>query len=117
MTEHSSYTDVPGLRPEAILEFAKHLGKSKLRRDIFNNIYGRDRKFRSKKQIMAAAGIVNRGTKSQQVQNELDTLAKHRLIAKIKNDGSVDDGSHYLYGKDQNIRAARDRITHYADRP
>jgi hypothetical protein len=101
--------------PEIITQYAKHLGTSKMRRKIFDTIYGRGRRPRSKKQIMVDAGIAATGTNSQQVQNELDHLAKHHLILRLDNDGSVKDGSRFLYGKQSSVRASKDLVTKYAD--
>jgi hypothetical protein len=64
---------------------------------------------------MSVAKISARGTNGQQVQNELDHLAKHHLIVKMENDGSVKDGSRYLYQKDPTVRANKDRIVRLAD--
>jgi hypothetical protein len=52
---------------------------------------------------------------SQQAQNELDHLAKHYLIVRVGNDGSVKDGSRNLYKKDPSVRANRLEIIKYAD--
>jgi hypothetical protein len=48
----------------------------------------------------------------QQAQNVLDHLARYGLIMRIKNEGSVavDDGSRWLYVKDENVRAHRAQI-------
>lgn len=100
---------------EIIERLSKHLGKAKVRRDLFNTIYGRGSKLRSKKQLMDSAGIPE--AKSQQAQDALDHLARHHVIVKEPNDGSVRDGSRYLYGKDENVRANRDRILKLADNP
>lgn len=100
---------------EAILYYAKNLGKEKIRRQIFGVIYGRGQRPKSKMQIMQAASIPS--SKGQQVQNALDHLSTYHLIAKIKNDGSVKDGSRNLYGKQETVRAHRKQIERYADDP
>jgi hypothetical protein len=64
---------------------------------------------------MRAAGL--KDTDAQQAQNELDHLSKHGLIVRVKNDGSVKDGSHYLYNKDPGVRANRSTIARYAENP
>ncbi len=115
MTERLSIVNMPGDFEETLLQFARHLGTNKLRRRIFNTIYGRGSKPRSRHQVMRAAKIPGRN--GQQAQNGLDHLAKHGLIVKVKNDGVVKDRSRYLYQKDSNVRANRLKITKYADNP
>jgi len=117
MNRRTSVVNISGDHPETVLQLAKHLGTSQMRRKIFDVIYGRGTKPRSKKQIMEKAGIANIGTKAQQAQNELDYLARHHLIVKMENDGSVDDGSRNLYGKDETVRAVRSEIVKFADNP
>lgn len=80
---------------------------------MFDVIYGRGTKPKSKKQIMASAGLGD--SKSQQVQNELDHLSTHHLILKSDNEGVVDDGSRYVYGKEEFVRANREAIVRRAD--
>jgi hypothetical protein len=113
MAERTSIVDMSGNHEENVLQWAKHLGTNKIRRKLFNAVYGRGTKPRSKKQLMQAAHIVVRD--AQQVQNQLDQLAKYNLIVRIENDGTVDDGSRYLYRKDPSVRASRQRIVRYAD--
>jgi len=115
MAERTSVINMSGDFEETLLQLARHLGTNKLRRKIFNMIYGRGFRPRSKQQIMRAANIPERD--SQQAQNEVDYLAKHHLIVKIDNDGSVKDGSRYLYKKDPSVRANRWEIIKYADNP
>lgn len=99
---------------ESLQRLAKHLGKDKTRRAVFLLIYGRGSKPRSKKQIAEALGA--NGT-AQMVQNALDELARHRLIARSDNERRVKDGSRYLYAKDEFVRANRHKIVRYADDP
>lgn len=99
---------------ETILRFSKHLGRDKNRRAVFDLIYGRGSRPRSKKQIAEQLG---KAESAQVVQNALDELARHHLILRMKNDGQVKDGSRWVYGKDASVRANRDRIVRYADDP
>jgi hypothetical protein len=115
INERTPIINVSGDYEETIVQLAKHLGKNKLRRKIFQTIYGRGRKPRSKKQIMEAAKISPTGTNAQQVQNELDHLSKHHLIVRKANEGTVKDGSRFLYEKDPSVRANKDRIIKIAD--
>jgi hypothetical protein len=115
MSERTSVVNISGDHEETILQLARHLGTSKLRRQIFNAVYGRGTRARSKKQIMEAAQIRDRGTRAQQVQNELDHLSKHHLVVRLDNDGAVRDGSRYLYQKDPSVRANKDKIIRFAD--
>jgi hypothetical protein len=115
MAERMAIVNMPGDYEETLLQFARHLGTNKLRRKIFNTIYGRGSKPRSRLQVMRAAKIPGRD--GQQAQNELDHLAKHGLIVRVNNDGTVKDRSRYLYQKDSNVRAIRLKITKYADNP
>lgn len=89
MSRRTSVVNISGDHEETLIQLAKHLGTNKIRRKIFYAIYGRGTKARSKKQIMDAAGIPENGTNAQQAQNELDHLAKHHLIVRSDNDGSV----------------------------
>jgi len=115
MNEQTSVINIHGDHEEILLRFAKHLGTSRIRRKIFNAVYGRGNRPRSKKQIMGAAGIRNTGNNAQQAQNELDHLAKHRLIVRIENSGLVGDGSRFLYQKAPDVRANKEQIIRYAD--
>lgn len=117
MNKRTSVVNISGDHEETLIQLARHLGKNKIRRKVFSAVYGRGTRPKSKKQIMEAASISNVGNKSQQVQNELDHLAKHHLIARYDNNGSVNDGSRYLYGKDDEVRANKDRIIRFADDP
>jgi hypothetical protein len=114
MNSQSPVINVLGDYEETILQLAKHLGRDKNRRDVFNLIYGRGSKPRSKKQIAEALGKT--GT-AQVIQNVLDELARHHLIVRIPNEGQVKDGSRWLYQKENSVRAHRARIIRYADNP
>lgn len=114
MVARTSIVNLSGDHEETVERLAKHLGTNKLRRKLFNVIYGRgSRLARSRKQIMEIAGIPPRD--GQQAQNEIDHLATHHLIVREDNDGSVKDGSRYLYRKDDSVRAVRREIIKYAD--
>ena len=117
MAGRTPVVDWSGNYEENCIQLAKHLGKNKIRRMLFDEIYGRVSKPRSRKQMAAAANL--KAGDGQQAQNELDHLAKYGLIQQIKNEGSVfvDDGSRWLYLKDENVRAHRARILKYADNP
>lgn len=110
----SPIVNVSGDFEETILRLAKHLGRDKNRRAVFNLIYGRGSKPRSKKQI---ADLLGKASAPQIIQNALDELQKHHLITRIENKGHVDDGSRWVYGKDASVRANRDVIVKYADDP
>lgn len=113
MTRITSIVNPGGDWEETVVRLSKHLGQSQVRRAVFNVIYGRGTRAKSKKKVMELAGI--KAIKSQQVQNELEHLHKHNLIRRMENDGSVDDGSKYLYDKDDFVRANRDAIVRRAD--
>ncbi|MFO1172365.1 MAG: CHAT domain-containing protein [Hyphomicrobiaceae bacterium] len=98
---------------ETIERLAKHLGQSKLRRTVFNVVYGRGSKPKSKTRIIELAQLDD--SRGQQVQNELEHLSEHHLIVKLKNDGHVEDGSRYVYDKDSFVSANRDLIVRRAD--
>lgn len=114
MNSQSSVINVSGDYEETILRFAKHLGKDKNRRAVFNIIYGRGSRPRSKKQIAEALG---KAGNAQVIQNALDELSKHHLIVRLKNEGLVKDGSRWVYEKSMSVRANRDKIVRYADDP
>jgi CHAT domain len=113
VVERTSIVNISGDHEETLTQLGKHLGTNKLRRKVFNVVYGRGEKPRSKRQIMDAAKI--RARDSQQVQNQLDHLAKHHLVVRVDNDGSVKDKSRFLYRKDPSVRANRQTIIMFAD--
>lgn len=115
MRSKTSSVNWSGDYEETCIQLSRHLGTNKIRRQLFNTVYGRGSRPRSKKQLMDAAGL--RASDSQQAQNQLDHLAKYELIVQHKNEGSVHDGSRWLYSKDPNVRAHRARILKYADKP
>jgi hypothetical protein len=114
MNSQAPIINVSGDYEETILRLAKHLGKDKNRRAVFNLIYGRGSKPRSKKQIAEAIGKTG---SAQVIQNALDELARHHLIVRVENKGQVKDGSRWLYAKENSVRANRDKILRYADDP
>lgn len=113
MKERASVLDISSNYEENITRWAADLGANKIRRKIFNVIYGRKTKPRSKKQLMDEAGIASKD--EQQVQNALEALVGKHLVLRIDNDGSVQDGSRYLYTKEQHVRVHKDRIVQLAD--
>jgi hypothetical protein len=115
MKARTAVVDWSGNYEENCIQLGKHLGRNKIRRQLFNAIYGRGSKPRSKKQLMAAIKI--KASHSQQVQNQLDFLARYGLILRDKNDDIVNDGSHYVYSKEPNVRAHREKIVKHADKP
>lgn len=115
MKASTSVVDWSGNYEESCIQLGRHLGKNKIRRKLFDAIYGRGFKPRSKKQMMAAVGL--NASHSQQAQNQLDYLARYGLIVRDDNDGSVEDGSRYVYSKEPNVRAHRKDIVKYADKP
>lgn len=115
MKERVPIVNWSGDYEETCLQLAKHLGTNKIRRKLFNMIYGRVSKPRSRKQLSTAARL--KATDGQQAQNELDHLYRYGLIHRMENDGKVGDGSRYLYCKDSNVRAHRGTIVKYANKP
>jgi hypothetical protein len=113
MAHRTSVVDLSGNHDENIQRWARDLGRSRLRRKIFNIIYSYGSKPRSKKQLMKAAGI--KDGDAQQAQNAIEHLYAKHLIGRIDNDGSVNDGSRYLYMKDEYVRTRKDQIIKYAD--
>ena len=114
MNNQAPVINASGDYEETILRLAKHLGKDKNRRAVFNLIYGRGSKPRSKKQVAEALGKTGN---AQIIQNALDELARHHLIVRIENQGLVEDGSRWVYKKADFVRANRDKIIRYADDP
>jgi hypothetical protein len=117
MNARTSVVNISGDFEESLVQLARHLGTNQLRRVLLQAVYGRGDKPKTKRQLMLLANIDNVGTNSQQAQNELDHLAKHHLIVKMRSDKRLDDGSRNLYTKDPTIRANRKRIIFYADNP
>jgi|GEM_PF-1199845 len=114
MNSQAPVINVLGDYEETILQLAKHLGRDKNRRAVFNLIYGRGSKPKSKKQIAEALG---KEGNAQVIQNALDELARYHLIVRIENKGQVKDGSRWLYEKENSVRAHREKIIRYADNP
>lgn len=100
---------------ETCVQLGKHLGTNKIRRKLFNAIYGRGSRPLSKKQLMDKTGL--KANDAQQAQNELDHLARYGLIERNDNEGAVADGSRFIYSKEPNVRAHRERIVLHADKP
>jgi hypothetical protein len=115
MKERVPIVNWSGDYEETCLQLARHLGTNKIRRKLFDTVYGRVSKPRSRKQLSVAARL--KATDGQQAQNELDRLYRYGLIHRIDNDGRVRDGSRYLYCKDSNVRAHRHTIVKYANKP
>ena len=100
---------------ETCVQLGKHLGTNKIRRKLFNAIYGRASKPRSKKQLMDEVSL--KASHAQQAQNQLDHLTRYGLIERNDNEGAVPDGSRFVYSKEPNVRAHRKRIVQHADKP
>ena len=115
MNARTAVIDWSGNYEENCIQLGRDLGKDKIRRALFNAVYGRGDKPRSKKQLMAAAGL--QPARGQQAQNQLDYLYGCGLIERDKNDSAVSDGSRNVYRKDQNVRIRRKKIVRYADNP
>ncbi|MEX2167582.1 MAG: CHAT domain-containing protein [Methyloceanibacter sp.] len=115
MKARTAVVDWSGNYEENCIQLGRHLGKNKIRRKLFDAIYGRGSKPRSKKQLMSEVGLTS--SHSQQAQNQLDYLTQYGLIVRDDNDGSVKDGSRYVYSKEPNVRAHRKDIVKYADKP
>jgi hypothetical protein len=115
MVERTSVINLSGDHEETVERLAKNLGTNKLRRKMFNTVYGPGSLPRSLKQIMKAAGIDSND--AQQAQNQIDHLSTQHLIVRIENKGAaaVKDGSRWVYRKDESIRAIRKDIVKYAD--
>ncbi len=117
MSKPTPVLSAAGDYEEAMERYAAHLGKNKIRRKVFNQIYGRAKKARSLKQIMEAAGIEDKSNASQQVQNALEYLHKHHLVERYENNGHVNDRSLYVYGKAEFVGANKEKIVRAADNP
>lgn len=112
MSRHS-VIDPTGNHEENVERLGKDLGKAQLRRKLFNTVYGRGFRPRSKKELMAQASI--KAKDSQQAQNEIEYLYKKHLIDRAKNEGYTADGSQYVYSKNEFVRANREKIIRVAD--
>lgn len=115
MNSRTSIVNISGDFEESLLQFARHLGTNQIRRKLFSAVYGRGDRPKSKKQLMKIAHVPDEASNAQQAQNELDHLAKHHLVVKLKSDSRSDDGSRNQYAKDPTVRANKDRIVRLAD--
>lgn len=115
MSARTAVVDWSGNYEENCIQLGRHLGANKIRRALFNTIYGRGTKPRSKKQLMTEAKL--KPVDGQQAQNQLDRLVCYGLVLRDDNDGVVKDGSRYVYSKEPNVRAHRAKIIRFADDP
>jgi hypothetical protein len=115
MAARTAVVDWSGNYEENCIQLGRHLGKNRIRRKLFDEIYGRISTPRSKKQLMAAIGLKN--ADRQQAQNQLDYLARYGLILQDEGSGAVRDGSRWFYSKEPHLRAHRKDIVKYADKP
>ena len=115
MSARTAVVDWSGNYEENCIQLGRHLGTNQIRRKLFDAIYGRGSKPRSKKQLMAACGIKDKDI--QQAQNQLDHLARYGLVLQDRNESIVPDGSRHVYNKERNVRAHRTKILKYADNP
>ena len=100
-----------GDHEDNVVHWAKNLGTAKICRKLFNEVYGRVSRQRTRKQLAADAGVKD----DQQAQNELEYLYRKHLIDRADNDGVVADGCRYVYFKDESVRAHKDEIIRAAD--
>ena len=115
MKARTAVVDWSGNYEENCIQLGRHLGTNKIRRKLFNAIYGRGSKPRSKKQLMDETEL--KASYGQQAQNQLDHLVRYGLILRDDNDGAVPDGSRYVYSKEPHVRAHRKKIVQHADAP
>jgi len=115
MNARTAVVDWSGNYEENCIQLGRHLGNNKIRRKLFDAIYGRGSKARSKKQLMAACGIKDKD--GQHAQNQLDHLARYGLIVRDRNEDIVPDGSRHVYSKEPHVRAHRPKIVKHADNP
>lgn len=103
---------------ENLTRLGEALGKSEIRRQIFNELYGRKNKLRSVSEIANAVGMTM-GNQVQQVREQLQYLADHFLIARHDNEGRTNDRSHNVFGKTDFVKAKgnKDKIIRLADDP
>ena len=116
MADRTPVVDWSGNYEETCLQLASILAKAKSGANC-STLSTADLRPRSRKQLVAATKL--KSSDGQQAQNELDHLARYGLIMRIKNKGNVavDDGSRWLYAKDENVRAHREQILKYANNP
>ena len=112
MNARTPIINASGDYEENLERLAKHLKKDRMRREILTVVYGRGTKPKSKKQIAEILGISG---SLQPLQNALEYMANHHLILRIPNDGTVDDRSRHLYGKEEFMRVNRSKILAFAD--
>jgi CHAT domain-containing protein len=115
MKAKTSVVDWPGNYEENCVQLGKHLGTNRIRRKLFDAIYGRGSRPRTKKQLMDTVGL--KANDAQQAQNQLDHLTRYGLVERNDNEGAAADGSHFVYSKEPNVRAHRKKIVQHADKP
>lgn len=115
MSKQTAIVNPAGDYEESIERYAKHLGRDKNRRRVFNEVYGRIRKLRSVREIAIAIGMAD-GKSKQPVQNALNHLCSHGLITRHDNEGHTEGVSRFVYGKADFIRANKEEIVKQADK-
>lgn len=113
MSRSAAVIDPSGNYEENIERLSKHLGRGKVRRAIFNVIYGRGHLPKPVDAILVALGD---GFVRQSVINELNELSKHNLVVATA-DGKSPKSTGKLYSKVDFIRANKEKIVKFADNP
>lgn len=109
-----SVLDISSNFEEVIERLSISLGTAKVRRQVFDIIYGRGSKPLTASDI--ASRLDRTGSKAQVVNDALNHLSSHYLIKRIPNDVHAAKVK-WVYGKDDTVRANRKRIVALADNP
>ncbi|MCT7374414.1 hypothetical protein [Chelativorans salis] len=97
---------------ETLQSMARVLGTDKVRRAVFNAVYGRHRKPAHIGRIMEIAGID--GNQKQQVRNALSVLSSNKVIVKSPPDSKRDSKLNH-YEKSEWVNARKKKILDLAD--
>ena len=116
MSKPTSVIDPHGNYEESIQRIALHLGRSVLRRDVFNCIYGRGSRPKTTDDILQQLQLGE--NMRQQVVNELNVLSSREIVSitKVPKPGSA-KATLNAYSKLKFVSAYKEKILKLADNP
>lgn len=100
---------------ESIERIVKHLGRNKLRRRVFDLIYGRGNKPKTVAQIIEQLRL--KPHQRQSARNQINYLAKHKIISTFPIKPSENNGNRFAFGKRDFVMANKEEILRKNERP
>ncbi|ODS03411.1 hypothetical protein AUC71_00930 [Methyloceanibacter marginalis] len=115
MNKFQDVFNIHGDHEENIERIVGILGRSRIRLDVFENIYGRGSRPKTVTQIMDKLGL--KPADRQLVLNEVNHLAKHGVISKVEIPRSTGRGKENGYGKINYVMANKAEILRKRENP